>query len=294
MASTCCQPITHSSADASIVKFSKPLPPYDASWFGCTPRFNLSAMGLPAPMNGHGLQALPAVGQSLQPAVGPVVDLTCDDDGDSEGGDADHTEAASGSPTNSVPLPPSSLPKSPASIADDLTTSSAAATLGQKSPWINVPKWSLYPKRHSGKSLDNLTVDTLHAGTDNLGSPSNESESAPKDSRTPVTELLESSVETNNLQRPGQSEPVVNSHNSGEAPLSTADSSGQTLALITVSASSLPNHNEAGPMTVNISNFTTTNILGKRPSPSGVDYWCELGPLWLSSDLVREMQMGGV
>jgi hypothetical protein len=50
MASTCYQPITHSSADASIVNFSKPLPPYDASWFGCSPRFNLSAMDLPAPM----------------------------------------------------------------------------------------------------------------------------------------------------------------------------------------------------------------------------------------------------
>jgi hypothetical protein len=65
MASTCFQSITHSSVDAPIVKFSKPLYPYDASWFGCTPRFNLSAMNLPAPMNNRGFQAPPAVGELL-------------------------------------------------------------------------------------------------------------------------------------------------------------------------------------------------------------------------------------
>ena len=38
-------------------------------------------------------------------------------------------------------------------------------------------------------------VDTLHAGTDNLQSLSIEFESAPKDSRVPVTERVESSLE---------------------------------------------------------------------------------------------------
>jgi hypothetical protein len=68
MASTCFQPITHSSAGASIVKFSKPLPLYDASWFGYTSRFNLSAMDLPALMNDCGFQAPPAVGELLPSA----------------------------------------------------------------------------------------------------------------------------------------------------------------------------------------------------------------------------------
>lgn len=43
-----------------------------------------------------------------------------------------------------------------------------------------------------------------------------------------------------------------------------------------------------------ISNFTTTKILGKRPSPSGVDYWCELDLLWLLSQLVEKTQMEDV
>jgi hypothetical protein len=126
MASTCYQPITHSSADASIVNFSKPLPPYDASWFGCSPRFNLSAMDLPAPMDDCGFQAPPAAGESL-PSARTVdlsedgealdsddddddddlrsmkqilasskraIDLTGDDDDDGEGGDGDFTEVS--------------------------------------------------------------------------------------------------------------------------------------------------------------------------------------------------------
>jgi hypothetical protein len=71
MASTCSQPITHSYPHASIVEsgfqFSKP-PPSDASIFGCAARFNLSAMDVPASMNGRRFQAPPAVGQPLPPA----------------------------------------------------------------------------------------------------------------------------------------------------------------------------------------------------------------------------------
>jgi hypothetical protein len=51
---------------ASIIKlgfqFSKS-PPSDASVFGCAARLDLSAMNLPAPMNGSGFRALLAVGQ---------------------------------------------------------------------------------------------------------------------------------------------------------------------------------------------------------------------------------------
>jgi hypothetical protein len=132
MASTCSQPIAHSYPYASNVEssfqFPKP-PPSDASIFGCTARFNLSAMDVPASMNGRRFQAPPAVGQPLPPAcaaelsedgeifdsdaddddadlpslrqilaspkrVIEVIDLTCDDDGDSEGDDGSHTEVS--------------------------------------------------------------------------------------------------------------------------------------------------------------------------------------------------------
>jgi hypothetical protein len=64
MASTCCQSITHSSTEASVVTFSKLLPPNDASMFGCTARFDLSA----PPMNGHQFQTSSAVSQLLPSA----------------------------------------------------------------------------------------------------------------------------------------------------------------------------------------------------------------------------------
>jgi hypothetical protein len=102
------------------------------------------------------------------------------------------------------------------------------------------------------------------------------------------------SVETNKRQRVRQTEPVINSYDSDEAPLSIAESSGQTLTSITVSGSSLPGRDEDGSVTVDISNVMTTKIIDKRPSSSGFEYRCELGPLWLSSDLVGKTQMGGV
>jgi hypothetical protein len=134
MASTCSQPIAHSYPHASIVEsgfqFSKPPPSSDASIFGCAARFSLSAMDVPASMNGRRFQAPPAVGQPLPPACAAelsedgeifnsddddavdddlpsvrrilasprpaieVVDLTGDDDGDSEGDDGNHTEVS--------------------------------------------------------------------------------------------------------------------------------------------------------------------------------------------------------
>jgi hypothetical protein len=105
-------------------------------------------------------------------------------------------QAAARSPTDSVPLSPSSLPKSPTHTADDLTASSTAATPGRREhPRVNPPPWSkLYHKlqEHSDKPLDNLTVDTPHAS---LTSPPSELKPAPKDSGPPVTERLESSLE---------------------------------------------------------------------------------------------------
>jgi hypothetical protein len=57
MASICSQPIAYSYPHASIVEsgfqFLKPPPSSDASIFGCAARFNLSAMDVPASMNGR-------------------------------------------------------------------------------------------------------------------------------------------------------------------------------------------------------------------------------------------------
>jgi hypothetical protein len=94
------------------------------------------------------------------------------------------------------------------------------------------------------------------------------------------------SAETDKLQRANQTEPVVNTNISDGAP--------QTLALTTVSASSLPDLGEGGPAMVDISNFTAAKILDERPSPSGVEYRCELEPLWLAADLVERAKIGRV
>jgi hypothetical protein len=93
------------------------------------------------------------------------------------------------------------------------------------------------------------------------------------------------SAETDNLQRANQTD---------QHPLSIAESSGQTLALTTVSASSLPDLGEGGPVVVDISNFTAAKILDEQPSPSGVEYRCEFEPRWLGADLVEKAKMGRV
>jgi hypothetical protein len=114
MASTCSQSIAHIYPHSSTVKpsfrFSNPLSSLDMSLFGCAARLNLSAMDVPASMNGRRFQASPAVGQPLPPACvaepsedgeifdsydddlpsvrrilassKQVIDLTRDDDGD--------------------------------------------------------------------------------------------------------------------------------------------------------------------------------------------------------------------
>ena len=45
---------------------------------------------------------------------------------------------------------------------------------------------------------------------------------------------------------------------------------------------------------VNILKHTTAKIPEKRLSPSGVEYKCELEPLWMAADLVERAQMGHV
>jgi hypothetical protein len=125
MASTCSQPVAHSYLHASTVdlgfQFSKRPSPPDARIFGCAARFNLSAMDVPASMNSRRFQVPSAVGQLLPSGcaaelsedgeifdsddddfpsvrqilaspkqVVEVIDLTSDDDGDSEGDDGNH------------------------------------------------------------------------------------------------------------------------------------------------------------------------------------------------------------
>ena len=61
----------------------------------------------------------------------------------------------------------------------------------------------------------------------------------------------------------------------------TAESSEQIPSPMTVLPSSLPNAGEDGLAIVKIS---TAKILDKRSSLSGVEYRCELEPLWLAAD----------
>ena len=102
------------------------------------------------------------------------------------------------------------------------------------------------------------------------------------------------STETDSLQRSNQTEPIVYTNISNEPPLSIAESSGQTLTLTTVSVSSLSNLSKNGPVMVDILASTIAKILDERPSPSGVEYKCELEPLWLAADLIEKAKMGRV
>jgi hypothetical protein len=70
--------------------------------------------------------------------------------------------------------------------------------------------------------------------------------------------------------------------------------SDQTLALLTVLVSGLPDVREGGSAMGNILKFEITKILDKRSSPSGVEYKCELEPMWLAADWVERAQMGRV
>ena len=60
------------------------------------------------------------------------------------------------------------------------------------------------------------------------------------------------SVKADDLQGAGRTAPIANTPVFDEAPLSTAESSGQTLASVTVSASSLPDIGEDDPVMIDI------------------------------------------
>ena len=45
---------------------------------------------------------------------------------------------------------------------------------------------------------------------------------------------------------------------------------------------------------MDISKLTIVKILDKRSNASGVEYECELEPLWLAADLVEKARMGRV
>jgi hypothetical protein len=68
----------------------------------------------------------------------------------------------------------------------------------------------------------------------------------------------------NDLQGAAQVAPVVNTFVFGEAPLSIAE------CYLDTSASSV-------------------RKIDERPSPCGIGYRCELEPLWLPADLVKEV-----
>jgi hypothetical protein len=104
------------------------------------------------------------------------------------------------------------------------------------------------------------------------------------------------SMEMDDPRGAGQDAPVVTISVFGEAPLSIAECSPETPALLTVtlSASNLRKIGENDLGMVGISNFTTTKILDKRSSPCGIEYRCQLEPLWLPADLVKKVQMGRV
>jgi hypothetical protein len=114
---------------------------------------------------------------------------------------------------------------------------------------------------------------------------------------SPHNEHDTGSMEMDDPQGVGQAAPVVNISVFGEAPVSIAECSPETLVLLTVilSASNLRKIGENDPGMVDISNFTTTKILDKRSSPCEVEeYRCELEPFWLPADLMKKVQMGHV
>jgi hypothetical protein len=63
---------------------------------------------------------------------------------------------------------------------------------------------------------------------------------------------------------------------------------------MTVSASSLSGVGEDSLAIVDISKLITVKVLDKRSSSSGVEYRCELEPLWLAVGLAERAQIGRV
>jgi hypothetical protein len=83
-------------------------------------------------------------------------------------------------------------------------------------------------------------------------------------------------VETSRPQRADRTGATVGS---SEAPLLIAESFGQTLTSMTVSAMSTADLGEDDLATIHILKIKMAKILGKRRGPSGVEYRCEFEPL---------------
>jgi hypothetical protein len=114
-------------------------------------------------------------------------------------------------------------------------------------------------------------------------------------SASPYSDHDTGSVETDDPQEAGQAAPVVNISAFSQAPLSIAECSPETLALLTgtLSASNLRKIDEDDSGVIKISNFTTLKVLDKRSGPSGIEYRCAFES-WLTADLVAKAQMGHV
>jgi hypothetical protein len=107
----------------------------------------------------------------------------------------------------------------------------------------------------------------------------------------PYKEHGEDSMETDKSQGANRTGPVVDND---EVPLSVAGSPEQSLTSAIIAASSSVDLGADRPTTIDISKLTTTKILDKRASPSGVEYKCELQALWLAADLMEKAQTGRV
>jgi hypothetical protein len=96
------------------------------------------------------------------------------------------------------------------------------------------------------------------------------------------------------VQRVDQTESALDTHCSDESSISVAGTSRQTRGPAAALVSSFPDLDDQNLVMVDISNFTITKIVDKRPGPSGVEYKCEFQPLWWAAESAETAQMGHV
>ena len=87
---------------------------------------------------------------------------------------------------------------------------------------------------------------------------------------------------------------LLNTDGPDEASPSIAESSEQTLFPTTASPSSLPDLGDGRLTVVDISKFTAVKIFDKQSGPSGVEYECEVGRMWLAANSVEKVSGGRV
>jgi hypothetical protein len=98
----------------------------------------------------------------------------------------------------------------------------------------------------------------------------------------PHNEYNISFTETDNLQNTDQTDSTASTN---------VRFSEQTLALIIVSALSLPNVSKNGLAIIDISKLIIVKVLNKRLSSFKVKYKCEFEPLWLTVNLAEKTQI---